>query len=141
MGSTSKILVFLENLGNHNSGSIKDRTARLVSIDFSQEVLLAYQILLKSVILSYESLVGFVWFYPYNTLTNCDQAHVAFSTISFKKIDTLNLEFQSEHFRLHQLYFTISIEYKSILNVYKKRCFKLNQLELSDINTRDKKTC
>ena len=57
-------MVFLENLGNHNSGSINDRCVRVVSIDFSQVVLLAYQILLKSVIFSYESLVGFIWFYP-----------------------------------------------------------------------------
>ena len=51
---------YLQNLGSHNSGSMKDRSARLVSINFSQVVLLAYQISLKSVILGYESLIGFM---------------------------------------------------------------------------------
>ena len=44
----------MENLGSHNSGSIKDRSTRLVSINFSQVVLQAYQISLRIVILRYE---------------------------------------------------------------------------------------
>ena len=32
--SNEDMAVFLENLGSHNSGSIKDRSARLVSINF-----------------------------------------------------------------------------------------------------------
>ena len=73
----------LENLGSHNSRSIKDRSARLVSIDFSQLVLPAYQISLKSAILSYEfakKLVGFIW-------NNC----IPLSKISY------NLRSRKEH--------------------------------------------
>ena len=36
--------IFLENLGNHSSESIKDGSARLVSIKISQLVFPAYQI-------------------------------------------------------------------------------------------------
>ena len=54
----------MKNLGSYNSGSIKDRNARLVSINFTQVVLITYQISLKSVILSYESLVGLICFNP-----------------------------------------------------------------------------
>ena len=72
---------FLENLGSHNSGSIEDGSARLVSIDFSQVVLLAYQISLKFVILIYESLVGFIW-----------------SWYSFNFCFSLNYDFFTHHF-------------------------------------------
>ena len=40
--SNFKFKVFQENLGSHNSESIKDKRARLVSIHFSQLVLPAY---------------------------------------------------------------------------------------------------
>ena len=37
-----------------------------------------------------------------------------------QKVNVLNLEFQSEHFRLHQLYITVSSEYKNILSFFIK---------------------
>ena len=86
----SKILVFLGNLGSHNSGSIKDRSARLVLIDFSQVFLQAYQISLKSVILSYESLVSFIWLKPKIINELCPLVYLRLSRcLYFKQIFSL----------------------------------------------------
>ena len=38
-----------------------------------------------------------------------------------KKITTLNLEFQSEHFCLHMFYFYVTAKYKSILSCFIRR--------------------
>ena len=35
-----------------------------------------------------------------------------------QKVNVLNLEFQFEHFRLHQLFSSVSTEYKNILSFY-----------------------
>ena len=49
----------------------------------------------------------------------------------------LNVEFQSEHFRLHELYLTVSSEYKNILSFYIKETV-LNLMKLSEIDPKNK---
>ena len=54
-----------------------------------------------------------------------------------QKMNAINTKFQSEHFRLHQLYTMITSEYKSILNCSIKEeillAKKLSEIDLQDI--------
>ena len=57
----------------------------------------------------------------YKTLINCGTKHMLlFLQYILQKVNVLNLEFQSGHFRLHQLYITVSSKYKSILSFFIK---------------------
>ena len=53
-----------------------------------------------------------------------------------EKVDTLNVDFQSEHFRLHQLFLSVSTEYKNILS-----CFIIDEMlmtsKLSEVDPND----
>ena len=54
-------------------------------------------------------------------LINCEAKHMLlFLQYILHIVNVLNLEFQSEHFRLHQLYITASSEYKNILSFFTK---------------------
>ena len=54
------------------------------------------------------------------------------------KVNALNLEFQSEQFRLHKLHSVVSTEYKIILSFFiKEEVF--TQMDLSNIDPKDKK--
>ena len=52
------------------------------------------------------------------------------------KVNALNLEFQSEQFRLHKLHSMVSTEYKIILSVFTKEEVFM-QMDLSNINPKD----
>ena len=58
-----------------------------------------------------------------------------------QKVNAINTEFQSEHFRLHQLYTMITSEYKSILNCFIKEeiLFAKNLSEIDPHDIRSQK--
>ena len=57
----------------------------------------------------------------YETLTNIGTKHMLlFLEYILKKVNALNVEFQSEHFRLHLLHTMVSCEYKSMLACFIK---------------------
>ena len=73
----------------------------------------------------------------YKSLVNCGTKHMLlFLQYILLKVDVLNVEFQSEHFRLHQLHSSVSIEYKDILSYFVKEDV-LNLVELDQINPKD----
>ena len=70
----------------------------------------------------------------YQTMTNPGTKHILlFLKFILKKIDTLNFEFQSKEFRLHQVHRSISDEYRTILSLYIKETV-LASMQLSEIN-------
>ena len=74
----------------------------------------------------------------YNTLSKCGTKHMLlFLQYILKKVDALNMEFQSEHFRLHQLFFSVTTEYKSILDMFIRKDV-LKEFQLHNIDIRDK---
>lgn len=75
----------------------------------------------------------------HNTLNDCGAKHMLlFLQYLLKKVDALNIEFQSEQFRLHQLYLSVSTEYKSVLEMFIKKDV-LKQSQLNDIDPKDKR--
>ena len=73
----------------------------------------------------------------FDTLTNCGTKHMLlFLQYNLQKANAINTEFQSEHFRLHQLYTMITSEYKSILNCFIKEEILLAK-KLSKIDPQD----
>ena len=76
----------------------------------------------------------------FKVLSNCGtKPMLLFLQYILKKVNILNCEFQSEHFRLHLLYTTISSEYKNILSFYIKDAV-LHSEKLSEINPNDERT-
>ena len=82
----------------------------------------------------------------FDTLTNCGTKHMLlFLQYILQKMNALNIEFQSEHFRLHVLHAMVSTEYKSILSCFIKdeilQSRKLSQIDPQDVrnqkNTND----
>ena len=60
----------------------------------------------------------------FDTLTNCGTKHMLlFLQYILQKVNAINIESQSEHFRLHQLYTMITSEYKNILNCFIKKFY------------------
>ena len=55
-----------------------------------------------------------------------------------QKINALNIEFQSEHFRLHQLYLSVSIQYKNIISFFIKEDI-VNNRKILEIDVNDKR--
>ena len=73
----------------------------------------------------------------FDTLTNCGIKHMLlFLQYILQKVNAINTEFQSEQFRLHQLYTMITSEYKSILNCFIKEEILLAK-NLSEIDPQD----
>ena len=73
----------------------------------------------------------------YKGLVNCGTKHMLlFLQYILLKVDVLNVEFQSEHFRLHQLHSSVSTEYKYILSYFVKEDV-LNSVKLDQINPKD----
>ena len=68
------------------------------------------------------------------TLTNCGTKHMLlFLQYILQKVNALNIEFQSEHFRLHVLHAMVTTEYKSILSCFiKDEVIRLRKLSLID---------
>ncbi len=70
----------------------------------------------------------------YENLINCGTKHILlFLQNILQKVSALNSDFQSEHFRLHQLYITVSSEYKNILSFFIKEEI-LQTTKLSEID-------
>ena len=72
------------------------------------------------------------------TLTNCGTKHMLlFLQYILQKVNALNIEFQSEHFRLHVLHAMVTTEYKSILSCFIKdeviRSRKLSLIDPQDV--------
>ena len=78
----------------------------------------------------------------FDTLTNCGTKHILlFLQYILQKVNAINTEFQSEHFRLHQLYTMITSEYKSFLNCFIKEeillAKKLSEIDPQDIGNKN----
>lgn len=73
----------------------------------------------------------------YRTMVNCGTKHMLiFFNYILGKVDKMNLEFQSEYFRLGTLYATIADEYRSILAMFMKREVVLSK-QLAEIDPCD----
>ena len=73
----------------------------------------------------------------FDTLTNCGTKHMLlFLQYILQKVNALNIDFQSEQFRLHQLHAMITLEYKSILACFIKEEV-LHSKKLSEIDPQD----
>ncbi|XP_029651387.1 uncharacterized protein LOC115224669 [Octopus sinensis] len=76
----------------------------------------------------------------YESMINKGMKHILlFLHYILKKVNALNVEFQSEHFRLHLLHTLVSSEYKSILNCFIKEGV-LAVSKLSDIDLNNNKS-
>lgn len=74
----------------------------------------------------------------YKTLVNCGTKHMLlFFNYIIGKVEKMNLEFQSEYFRLGSLYAIIADEYRSILAMFIKEDVVLTK-KLDDIDPCDK---
>lgn len=74
----------------------------------------------------------------YRTMVNCGTKHMlVFLNYILGKVDKMNVEFQSECFRLGTLYATIADEYRSILAMFMKREVVLLK-KLAEIDPCDK---
>ena len=70
----------------------------------------------------------------YDTLKNRETKHMlCFLQYILQKVNKLNIEFQSEHFRLHVLFSMVSSEYKDILSFFIKEDV-LNSHKISEID-------
>lgn len=70
----------------------------------------------------------------YETMINKGTKHMLlFLEYILKKVNALNVEFQSEHFRLHLLHTMVSCEYQSILSCFIKEDVLISS-KLSDID-------
>lgn len=75
----------------------------------------------------------------HSSLVNRGTKHMlTFLQYVLSKVNSMNLEFQSEHFRLHKLHSTVSAEYKILMSFFiKEEC--LTEMKLCDIDPSDSK--
>ena len=74
----------------------------------------------------------------YDTLIDHGTRPIFFLQYILEKVDTLNVDFQSEHFRLHQLFLSVSTEYKNFLSCFIKdeilMTSKLSEVDPNDVS-------